>query len=416
MTDTNPLRQISIDELIPGMYIVKVDVPWYQTPFLSHRRFIEDTATIQTMRRCGIRNVTIDRRKGKDVPEPIPAGATGTVVDHERDSVATPAAIDPLETADSADAFYAAAEHAVGRIFDQLMEGSQPPSAAAKAVVSQIMRRMLNDREGLMTHVAIRKITRFDRSLASHGLDTCILSLVVAAEYGLEHTRQLHLGTGALLHDAGYVQLPRNLVRRRDECTEQERALLQQHPRLGITMLAKDGEFPEEVKRIVLEHHERANGSGFPDGRTEDGISDLAQIVGIVDLYDGMVSRRGGRAAMLPNDAVRQLYLSGEQGQFGVALVETIVRIVGVFPVGSLVLLNTGEQAIVISPNPGQHLKPVVWIIGGPRGESYPKPKRIDLAASPEDRTVRTIARALNPAHERINIAMYFMETPEQAA
>jgi HD-GYP domain-containing protein (c-di-GMP phosphodiesterase class II) len=416
MTDQNPLRQISIDELIPGMYIVKVDVPWYQTPFLSHRRLIENTATIHTMRRCGIRKVTIDRRKGQDVPEPILSAGESTMPDHEKDSAVPPVAIDPLEQADSADAFYAAAEEAVGRIFDQLMEGSQPPSAAAKAVVSQIMQRILSDRDGLMTQLAIRKITRFDRSLASHGLDTCILSLVVSADCGLDHTKQLNLGTGALLHDAGYVQLPRNLVRRRDECTEQERTLLQQHPRLGITVLSKDGDFPEEVKRIVLEHHERANGSGFPDGRAEAGISDLAQIVGIVDWYDGMVSRRGGRAAMLPNDAVRQLYLSGEQGQFRAALVESIVRVVGVFPVGSLVLLNTGEQAIVISPNPGQRLKPVVWIIGGPRGESYPKPKRIDLAAPSEDRTLRTIARALNPAHERINVAMYFMERPEQAA
>ncbi|MCP9474890.1 MAG: DUF3391 domain-containing protein, partial [Nitrospira sp.] len=230
MTESK-LKQISIDDLTPGMYVVGVDVPWYRTPFLSHKRLIEGTAIIDTMRGCGIRTVTIDPRKGKDVAaKPSSDGSSG----QDEEEAATPDSIiaASLDQADSANAFYSAAEEAIERMFDRLMQGGPPPSAVAKAAVVNIMRWILNDREAVMTQLAVRKIKRFDQSLAAHALDTCILSLAVSVEYGLDHDAQTLLGTGALLHDAGYLRLPRNLVRTRHECTGQERALLEQHPRL----------------------------------------------------------------------------------------------------------------------------------------------------------------------------------------
>lgn len=409
------LKQISIDDLTPGMYVVGVDVPWYRTPFLSHKRLIEDTTVIDTMRRCGIRTVTIDPRKGKDVAgKPSSDGNDGQ---DEKDAAASDSiGATSLDQADSASAFYIAAEEAIERMFDQLMQGGPPPSAVAKAAVAKIMRWILNDREAMMTQLAVRKIKRFDHSLTAHALDTCILSLAVSVEYGLDQDTQTLLGTGALLHDAGYLRLPRNLVRNRHECTGQERALLEQHPRLGITVLAECDDVHDEVKRIVAEHHERMDGSGFPEGRRGLDISRLAQIVGIVDWYDGMVSRRGGRPAMLPNDAVRRLFLSGKEGRFDAALIETTVRIVGVYPIGSLVLLNTGEQAIVVGLNPEARLKPKILIIKGPRGEAYLKPHPVDLAAPSGGEAVPVIARALDPAHEFVNIALYLDDVALEAA
>ncbi|MCP9439967.1 MAG: DUF3391 domain-containing protein [Nitrospira sp.] len=399
------LKHISIDDLTPGMYVVGVDVPWYRTPFLRHKRLIDTVTTIDTMRRCGIRTVTIDPRKGKDVV------AKASIDDESNQSDGETVAPDPLDTspdpADSANALYLAAEEAIERMFEQLMQGGPPPSAVAKAAVADIMRWILNDREAVMTQLALRKIKRFDHSLAAHALDTCILSLAVSVEYGLDRTAQLLLGTGALLHDVGYLRLPRNLVRNRHECTGQERALLEQHPRLGMTVLAECDEVHDEVKRIVAEHHERMDGSGFPDRRGGHDISRLAQIVGIVDWYDGMVSRRGGRPAMLPNDAVRRLFLSGKEGRFDTTLIETTVRIVGVYPIGSLVLLNTGEQAIVIGLNPESRLKPKVLIIKGPRGEAYLKPHRVDLAAPSPDHAAHAVLHVLDPAQEFVNIALY---------
>ncbi|NJL18141.1 MAG: HD domain-containing protein, partial [Nitrospira sp.] len=311
---------------------------------------------------------------------------------------------------------YAQAQEAVERIFDDLERGVPPTPEATKAIVSNVLDQVLNDRAAIATQVAIQKIKQFDRSLTTHALDTCILSLIVAIESELDQPLQELVGMGALLHDAGYVRLPRNLVRKRDECTGQDKTLLEQHCKLGVTLLSEHPGMHEEVLRIVREHHERSDKSGFPAGLGHDQISPLAQIVGIVDFYDGMVSRRGTRPAMIPHDAVRQLFLAGERGQFEKTLVEVMIRSIGVYPVGSLVRLNTGEQAVVVGVNPQQRLKPLVKVTTDPQGGSYTTPIEIDLSASSSDHTVRTVLRVLDPARERVNIGIHLDTTLPRAA
>ncbi len=416
-------KRISIDKLTPGMFIVEMDVPWYRTPFLFHKRAIKDQQTIQLMKQHGIRMVTIDTSKGCDLPststaspehsarrestspEPVPVPAT--------QPTPTPA---PQTNDHPAMVIYAQAQEAVERIFDDLERGIPPSPEATKAVVSNVLAQVLSDRTAMTTQLAIQKIKQFDRSLTSHALDTCVLSLIVAIESELDQPTQELVGMGALLHDAGYVRLPRNLVRKRDECTGPDKTLLEQHCKLGIALLSEHSGMPEDVLRIVREHHERTDGSGFPGGLSGSNISQLAQIVGIVDFYDGMVSRRGTRPAMIPHDAVRQLFLTGERGQFDKSLVELMIRSIGVYPVGSLVRLNTGEQAVVVGVNPQQRLKPLVKVTTDPHGGSYPTPIEVDLATPSTDHTVRSVLRVLDPTRERVNIGIHLDDTQPRAA
>lgn len=414
----DPLKPISIDQLAPGMFVAGVDVPWYRAPFLSHKRLINNLATIRTMRECGIRTVTIDVTKGTDVCAEKSEANPGQEGIASRNAQAAPGAPAAPEKAqfNSIQSLYAEAHEAVERIFSDLEQGVPPSPAAAKAVVSGVLMQIVNDRTAVMTHLALQQLRQFDRSLGAHALDTCVLSLVVAIESELDGVSQAHLGMGALLHDAGYVRFPRNLVRRRQECGEQERLVLRQHPALGVALLADKSGIDEAVVRIVAEHHERGNGSGYPAGLKTDGISQLSSIVGIIDWYGGMISRRGGRPAMLPHDAVRQLFLAGELGWFEKPLVEIVIRTIGVYPTGSLVLLNTGEQGVVVGVNPRQRLKPIVKIVSGPQGKSYTAPLHIDLAAQTHDRETRTIVGVLDPVRELVNIAMYLDEASPQAA
>ena len=302
--------------------------------------------------------------------------------------------------------------------FSRILSGAflrlpKRPKPSCRHVLGQV----LNDRAAMATQLAIQKIKQFDRSLTTHALDTCILSLLVAIESGLDQPTQEQVGMGALLHDAGYVRLPRNLVRKREECSGQDKTLLEQHCKLGVALLSEHPGMHEDVLRIVREHHERADGSGFPArSRERSDFTSLAQIVGIVDFYDGMVSRRGARQAMIPHDAVRQLFLAGEQGQFEKSLVELMIRSIGVYPVGSLVRLNTGEQAVVVGVNPQQRLKPLVKITTDPQGGSYTTPIDIDLATPSPDHTVRTVLRVLDPAQERVNIGIHLDQGLSRAA
>lgn len=412
-------KRISIEQMIPGMFVVEMDLPWYRTPFLFHKRLIRDVETIGVMKQHGVQHVTIDTTKGLDVQapahtEPVNSEASAAVLDAVApQKPGSP----PMDIGESqVAAVYGEAQEAVERIFADLARGVPPTPAATKLIVGDVIHQVLQDRSALLLHSTFLKVKQFDRSLGAHALDTAILSLVVGVESGVDPSLYEHLGMGALLHDVGYVRLPRNLVRKRDECTDSEQRLLEQHAQLGVTVLGEQSGFPQEVCRVVVEHHERCDGSGYPRKVKAQEISPLAQIVGIVDLYDKMVSRRGGRPAMIPHDAVRQLFLVGERGQYPKPLVEAVIRSIGVYPVGSLVRLNTGEQAVVVGVNPEQRLKPQVMITGGPHGESYPNPEHVDLSLPSHDKVSRTVLRVLDPVQERVNIAMYLGDGMDQAA
>jgi HD-GYP domain-containing protein (c-di-GMP phosphodiesterase class II) len=416
-------KRIPIEQLIPGMFIIEMDVPWYRTPFLSHKRLIKDLQTIQLMKQHGIRMMTIDTSKGADLQsEPSTTPPLATCPQPPHADVPAPPGHATERTPEakpddhSSTLIYAQALEAIEHIFEELERGIPPPLEATKTIVSNVLGQILNDRAAMVTQVAIQKIKQFDRSLTTHALDTCILSLVVAIESGVDPSTQEQVGMGALLHDAGYVRLPRNLVRKRDECSGQDKTLLEQHCKLGVTLLSEQPGMHEDVLRILREHHERANGSGFPARLGNDQISHLAQIVGIVDFYDGMVSRRGTRPAMIPHDAVRQLFLTGEQGLFEKSLVEIMIRSIGVYPVGSLVRLNTGEQAVVVGVNPQQRLKPLVKVTTDPQGGSYATPIEIDLATPSPDHTIRTVLRVLDPSKERVNIGIHLDQGLSRAA
>ena len=301
-------------------------------------------------------------------------------------------------------------------MFEELEAGIVPRPDTLRTVVGNVLSRVLEDGASMLSLLSLQQMKRFDRTLASHALDVCTLSLIVAHDYGVADGDLDALGAGALLHDIGYVRLPRNLYRRIHDLTEQDRKMMQQHPALGLAMLRDAKEDRDAVLRIVAEHHECLNGSGYPHKMMGDSLTTLAQLVGLVDAYDSMVSRHGGRPAMLPHDAIRQLFLLGDTGQYAKDIVRAMIGSLGVYPIGSLVLLNTAEQAVVVGASHTHRIKPLVKVITGPHGESYPTPIRVDLGSQATGDSERTIKKALDPIHERVNVAMFLDGIHEEAA
>jgi putative nucleotidyltransferase with HDIG domain len=327
-----------------------------------------------------------------------------------------PMSLNAREQAAAAQETYREATGSMERMFEELEAGVVPHRDTLRTVVTNVLSRVLDDSASMLSLLSLQKMKRFDRTLASHALDVCTLALIVAQDYGVAEGDLEALGAGALLHDIGYVRLPRNLYRRSHDITEQERSIMQQHPALGLAILQEAQEDRDAVLRIVAEHHECGNGSGFPHKLKGDSLSILAQLVGLVDTYDGMVSRRGGHAAMLPHDAIRQLFRLGDTGQYAKDLIRAMIGSLGVYPIGSLVLMSTGEQAVVVGMNPAQRLKPVVKVIAGPKGESYLPPICVDLGNQAKGASTRAITKVLDPLHERVNVAMFLDGIHEEAA
>jgi HD-GYP domain-containing protein (c-di-GMP phosphodiesterase class II) len=392
---TQHTKQISIDDLVVGMYIVGLDQPWLQSPFLFHRRRIRRYEEIARLKAYGVRRVTIDPTRGLDLVETLPPPAEGLGEDkevevRERDNLhphpCSQSRVSPLPDLALARTVHTEAMTAVQSLFEGTKTGAPLNSAAAQEVVHHLMETVLTQHEALAGLIHMRQ---FENNLYAHVINVCIFALMLGAMQDLDKTVLACLGVGALLHDVGQVHLPRNLVRKPSRYTAQEQRLMQAHPHLGVTMLSRIPHMPEDACRIVAEHHERLDGSGYPQGLRGAALSPLSQIVAIADVYETMLGTREGRPPLLPAQAIKELYQQGRAQQLDLRLVEKMIRCLGIYPMGSL----------------------MVHILWNQTHQCYATPVTIDLAAPDADMPIRTIRDVLEPAAEGYDIATYFSES-----
>ncbi len=408
-------KRIPVDQLKPGMFVVALDRPWLKTPFLLHRRRIKQPKEILTLKHYGIQYVTIDVTKGADVDEhsaPLP-------IDHANQSASAACSFAEVNTPQArskalhvARQTYNEARATVDRFFE---EASRSPMASADAlagIVGSLLDRLLADRTAMLTHLFIRQMREYDHELSAHALDTGVLTLLFGATYGLSGPDLEDAGLAALLHDIGYLRLPRNVFRKAHQCSEQERRLMEQHPKLGATLLKAQASVRDTVRHAVEEHHERIDGSGFPARLSGAQLSSLSQLIGLADAYQSLVCPRGGTVPLLPHRAVAQMFSWGQQGVFDRTLVEAAIACLGIYPIGSLVQLNSGERAIVVATNPHHRLHPVIAIIADAQGHPHRDPVYVDLSAQDATGPTRTIMQAMDPAHEHVDVAMYLDPSP----
>ena len=390
-----PIKRIPIDALAVGMYVVRLDKPWPEFPQLVNLHRIESQEDIALLEANGVRHVIIDPTLGKD------AGGDA-----------------PEETPENLHAL--ARELAVARnvrneamtalqgIFEGVKSGTPIKEVEVKKTVHTLMGTILRRYDPLLSLIHMQ---RHDADMFAHAVNVCAFALVMGKNQGYAKIKLEQLGIGALVHDVGELRLPRNLLNKPTVYTEQERRLIQQHPQLGVSILSQSDGIHQESLRIVLEHHERIDGSGYPAGLQGLEISPLSEIVGIVNIYDAMLSSRGGRPPLSPAQAIKQLYQYGLKGHLDRRWVERVIRCLGIYPVGSLVELNTGERGIVTATNPVDARRPVVRIIWDAAKQPYPIPQVVDLAASRAAGPERVILRALDPAKEDLDVVLYLEES-----
>lgn len=406
-------KRVLISQLKPGMYVVSLDQSWFQTPFYVHRRLIKNAEEIAQLKKLGVREVVIDISQGADIESPITAPAPARVLTTanqptERSIPLHETALQPLvKEIETAKTIHAEALAGAQRIFDGIGGGSPLSSPIAKKVVTTLLESITRSPEA---NLLLTQMRRFEHDLFTHAVNVCVLCLVVGTLDGFDSEISA-LGLGALLHDVGETRMPRNLIRKSEPYTESEQQLLEQHPRLGATLLERSENTPELVRRIVAEHHERIDGSGYPFAIAGAEISLFSQIVAITDAYDVMLTGRN-HGALQPIEVLRQLYLQSNAGAFDRDLLERIIRCLGVYPAGSVVELNTGERGIVIAANRKDTLRPTLRIISSRNGLALSRGPIISLAESDSGSVERRIVRALDPGKERVDVLAYLKLAP----
>ncbi|MCL0058404.1 HD domain-containing protein [Dehalococcoidia bacterium] len=209
-------------------------------------------------------------------------------------------------------------------------------------------------------------------------VQSTILAILLAKEAGFDNTGLLAVGKAAMLQNIGYIWLPPRLWEKRS-LSKEENQEFERHPVYGAELLRQYGRIPPEVTEAILQHHERWDGTGYPNGTRGWDISPFAQLIGIADTYYELVSARPGRKPYTPMDAFEYVMASGGE-LFDPELIGIFSRRVPIYPSGVMVKLNTGEIGIVVDANLGHVGRPVVRIVKDVKGNDMKPPLDMDLS------------------------------------
>jgi HD-GYP domain-containing protein (c-di-GMP phosphodiesterase class II) len=218
--------------------------------------------------------------------------------------------------------------------------------------------------------------------LAFHQARVAVLSMSIGASVGYDRPRQVQLGMAGSLIDVGLWQVPESLLRRLDALSTDEQTIYRSHPRLSVELIRRWSSPREGLVEAVLQHHEREQGQGFPQGLHGTAVSLDAKILGLIDTYTGLTMPPAPRPRLRPHEAIREIVRSKHEA-FPSALVKALLSEISVFPPGTLVRLNTGEVGRVIAVNRNHPLRPRVEIVADGKGQRLTSPKTTDLADAP---------------------------------
>lgn len=390
-----PGRGGSVEKLVdasllrPGVFVVRLDRPWQATPFSTQGfLLLSDEEVTQVRQHC--HKVFIDPTRGEDValasedfaparPEPPPAPSGLTTRPAPITGVAKHAPW-PYQTT---------LEEEIGPAFDlhrntrsviedilrDVRLGKSIDCPAAKEMVAELAESIIRNPDALtfLTQLRIK-----DEYLTFHSLNVCIFSLVFGRHIGLSKDDLRALGLGALLHDVGYIKLPADLFKKPGTLTREEFDLIRTHVAEGVAVVKSTPDIPPGALEVVQDHHERADGSGYPRCLKGKAIGLFGMAVGILDNYDAITTDRPWRSGFTAYDALRNIYQRREK-EFDENLVLQFIQCIGIYPVGSLVELSTGDIAVIVASHPRYRLLPKVRLLLDRDGQRYGTPITVDL-------------------------------------
>ena len=244
-------------------------------------------------------------------------------------------------------------------------------------MVSQIIDELLSTDNAIMQLSDIRAVSDY---LFAHSVNCCIMTSLVAAKMNYNKKTVRHIALGALLHDIGMAAVPEKIINKPGTLTGDEQATVKNHPIYGYEMFKKSPLFHGLSGAVILQHHERNNGKGYPENLSGDEINKASQIMGVVDTYDALTSERPYRQAFYPHEAIEML-MSQQEAIFNPEVLAKFLSVIAAYPVGSHVLLSNGESGLVIGTNPGFTLRPNVRVLyTGQDQAPHPAPYDLDLS------------------------------------
>lgn len=256
------------------------------------------------------------------------------------------------------------------------------------------------------TLICLSKLSRYDDYTYAHCINVSAIAVVFGEFLGLEREELSHLGIAGMMHDLGKTVVPSRIINKRARLNEDEFKEIKKHPEYGCRILERQGNVPRDIIEAVRDHHEKYNGSGYPENRTRKTTSPMARIISLADVYDALTSDRSYKDAILPNKALAIMYGMRNQ-DFDAHELQMFIKCLGIFPSGSLVKLNTGFYGVVYESNPLQPLMPKIKVILDQDLQPIPA-KMVDLAAQQAAESGHLeILDCADPSAYRVNLKPY---------
>ncbi|MBS1160545.1 MAG: Metal-dependent phosphohydrolase, subdomain [Proteobacteria bacterium] len=376
------IRKINLDQLRPGMYVVDLHRAWLYHNIWQRRFLVRDPAHVDYLREQGISEVSIDTTKGLDLPPSaaLAAGPGGPVERQFRSLAerfkAGQNTVSLGEERRRANRLLNDASTALADLMQAAQASLQVDAARLEPVVGKMIESVKRNPDAL---VPLARLKRMHAYAADHAVATAGLIIALGQNQGMAGPEIEKLALGTLLKDIGQAALDERLISKPGMLSQAEYSVVKSHVEEGLAVLEATSRLSETSVAVVLEHHERYNGCGYPYRMAGDEISLAGRMAAIVDAYDAMTSDRPYRPAISPAAALRQLFEQGGN-QFDPTLVAAFVRTVGVYPVGTLVLLESGHLAVVNEVHHDNLLSPVVRVIYHTGRRQYVTPVEVDLA------------------------------------
>ncbi|OGI50022.1 MAG: hypothetical protein A3E57_05590 [Candidatus Muproteobacteria bacterium RIFCSPHIGHO2_12_FULL_60_33] len=413
-------RKLEVQQLKLGMYVRELDRPWRETPFLFQGFEISSQNEIRELQRY-CRHVYIDTPETyqKPVPRtPAEKAVAEEVLRHkkvERDlliKVASHPLLKPVyhdqtnleQEIEAVREIHRETRELVYTLLEDVRLGNNINSLAAKKVVGGMVESVIRNPDALTSFAQLKKK---DEYTAQHSMRVCILALSFGRHLGLERHELNLLGIGALLHDIGKMKVPNEILNKPGKLNDYEYALMKSHVPRGVEILDKSSGIPRPAIEVARCHHERYSGAGYIGGLKGDEIGLFGMIGGIVDCYDAISSDRAYHTGMSAHAALKKMY-EWRHRDFHSGLVEQFIQCMGIYPIGSVVELNTGEVGVVVTMNRVRRLKPRVTLVLQPDFHPVPGSTTVDLMDyKTRDGRSCEIDRVVEPGAYGINPVQY---------
>jgi HD-GYP domain-containing protein (c-di-GMP phosphodiesterase class II) len=288
------------------------------------------------------------------------------------------------------DKYYTAVE-TLEAVFESVAKNEPVDSEEVDAIVDDLLPAIKDHKDEMISFMILSGHGDSDR--AESAVNTAIISVFTANSLKIPSHKANLLAYAALLHDVGMMKIPDKVLKKEGELTQNELKIIQMHPIYSHKLITKTFKYPEEVGEIVVQHHERWDGKGYPKGLKGKEISLPARILSVADAFEAMVSQRPYRNSMIGYMAMKQL-LNDNGRRFDSAILKAFIKVMGIYPIGSIVLLNDASIGRVLNTHIDAPLRPTIRLVVDSRGKKYTKEQVIIDLLKEKD---LYIARAINP-------------------